>query len=598
MRLLLFALAVCLISCQRELDQLPDRLPDSQIPDTIVTEPPTTPPVVPPDKLVLTSVHGKILDDNGHPLPGVSVTVGNMSAFSNEYGIFRIQDVMVPEHNTFVRAEKAGFFAGSRTFVSMAGGNGYVQIKLLRKELKTTFSTGAGGQVQVNEFCNIDIQPNSIVDKSGLPYSGDVRIYAAVMNPEAQDFNDIMPGDLRGLRADSQYTALKSYGMVTVNLESASGAPLQLAASKSATLKMKVPATLASTAPATIPLWHFSESDGLWREEGAATLSNGWYTGTVSHFSTWNCDAPSAFVYVTLRVFSGKGGRKPYSRVKIIDTRNETYGEGRSDSAGNVLMWVPGNAPLLIQILNDCGDVLASEQRAAVNSDSDLGTIYANSSRASYVTGKVVDCNAQPITNGFANIVFGGLTHTTEIVDGQFYYYLDKCESGAYQADIYLSDINKQYETPLQTVTITGQTQDLGTFTNCNQVFLNEYVSYKLGTDSILAPGDRSYITYTGFANGDSVTTISFTHRMFDVGAYLITVQFKDSSVHTSVIENPPNQMLYTVDYVPVAPLTVNVEKYGGVGEVIHLTFSGMYKNTQTYEVVPLTGEMMVTRRE
>lgn len=596
MRLLLFALAVCLISCQRELDQLPDNPPDPQLPDT-VTQQPTDPPVVPPDNIVLTSVHGKIMDDKGDPLQGVVVWAGNKNALTNEHGIFRIHDITVAEHNPFVRAEKAGFFTGSRTIVSQAGGNGYVQIKMLRKELKTTLNASSGGKVQLSENSTIDLQPDGVVNSYGLPHQGNVRIYAAIINPEAQDFNDIMPGDLRGIRADSQYTALKSYGMVTVALESESGEPLQLAADKPASLTMKVPATLAASAPTTIPLWHFSEVDGLWREEGEATLTNGWYTGEVAHFSTWNYDYPAAFAYVTLRVYGTKGGTKPYSRVKIISTLYETFADVRSDSAGYLLTWVPINTPLEIQVLNECGDVLASQQQAPIDKDVDLGKIYVNSGGASYVTGEVIGCDNQPVATGFANLVLGGLTHTTEIINGQFYYYLDKCDGG-YDAEMYLTDANNEYQTPSKTVTITGRTQDLGTFTNCDQVVMREYVSIKIGADTLLADGDRSFITYTGFTNGSALTSIRFTPRFYDLGSYDITVQFMEAGVHTSIIENPSNLMLNTIDYVPVSSLTVDVKRYGAVGEVVHLTFSGMYRNTQTNEVVPLTGEMLVARRE
>jgi hypothetical protein len=65
-----------------------------------------------------------------------------------------------------------------------------------------------------------------------------------------------------------------------VELETETGATLQLAEGKPAIIKMKVPSSLVAAAPAQIPLWHFSETDGLWREQGLATLNNGWYSGT------------------------------------------------------------------------------------------------------------------------------------------------------------------------------------------------------------------------------------------------------------------------------------------------------------------------------
>jgi WD40 repeat protein len=39
-----------------------------------------------------------------------------------------------------------------------------------------------------------------------------------------------------------------------------------------------------------MPLWYFDETLGMWKEEGTATLKNGVYTGTVTHFTDHNLD--------------------------------------------------------------------------------------------------------------------------------------------------------------------------------------------------------------------------------------------------------------------------------------------------------------------
>jgi hypothetical protein len=363
---------------------------------------------------------------------------------------------------------------------------------------------------------------------------------------------------------------------------------------------MKVPSSLVAAAPAQIPLWHFSETDGLWREQGLATLNNGWYSGTVPHFSTWNYDDPSAFVFVTLRVRGTKGVIRPYSRVKIVDRITETFSDLYTDSAGYIRTWVLKGSPLDVQILNACGDILYSQAQPALSTDTDLGVVYVDGRQSVLVTGSVRDCSDQPVTQGYATLSYLGLNYTTDISSGGFYFYLDKCEATTFDAQLYFTSNNN--ETAAQTVKLSGQNQDLGAFIKCQPADTfpdeREYVSYRIGTDSILSQGGRSIITYTGFTNGDTLTRISFTHRMYDVGAFYITVQFRDSSVHTSTIYNPSNVMLYTIDYIPVSPLTVNVKEYGSIGEDVFLTFEGTYKNTQTNEIVPLQGEMRVIRRE
>lgn len=596
-RLLLPALLMCMISCQRELQLPPNPQPNPEPPDTLVTEPP--PPVVPPDNYVLSSVHGEITDENGGPIQGVTVHVSNATAMTNEYGIFRIGEIRVAEHATFVRAEKAGYFTGSRTIISQPGGNGFVKIKMIRRQLKSNFSADQGTTVVINEFASVEIGGGAVVTSDGQPHHGTVNAYAAVINPEAQDFNEIMPGDLRGLNADSQSISLKSYGMITVELETETGAPLQLAEGTPAIMKMKVPASLVASAPARIPLWHFSETDGLWREQGLATLNNGWYSGTVPHFSTWNYDDPSAFVFVTLRVRGMKGVLRPYSRVKIMDRNTKTFSDLYTDSAGYIRTWVLKGSPLELQILNQCGDILHTEAQPALNRDTDLGFVYVGWQQGVLVTGSVHDCSNQPVTQGYATLSYLGLNYTTEIISGGVYFYLDKCD-GTFDAQLYFTSNNNQ--SAPEAVKLSGQNQDLGVFTKCEPVdtFPNEseYVAYTIGTDSILSQGGRSIITYTGFTNGDTLTRISFTHRMYDVGAFAITVQFRDSSAHTSTIYNPSNVMLYAIDYIPVSPLTVNVKEYGPIGGEVFLTFTGTYKNMQTNEIVPLKGEMRVIRRQ
>jgi len=65
---------------------------------------------------------------------------------------------------------------------------------------------------------------------------------------------------------------------------------LQLATGKNATVTFPIATATQSTAPATIPLWFFDETKGMWIEQGSATKTGNTYVGTVSHFTWWNCD--------------------------------------------------------------------------------------------------------------------------------------------------------------------------------------------------------------------------------------------------------------------------------------------------------------------
>ena len=72
-------------------------------------------------------------------------------------------------------------------------------------------------------------------------------------------------------------------------------------------MTVAINAAQMSTAPATIPLWSFNETTGIWQEEGSATKVRNAYVGNVSHFSWWNCDlqSPQAILKVNVKNAAG-----------------------------------------------------------------------------------------------------------------------------------------------------------------------------------------------------------------------------------------------------------------------------------------------------
>ena len=74
------------------------------------------------------------------------------------------------------------------------------------------------------------------------------------LNPVSTDFVEQMPGRLRGVTADNELSGMVSLGMLAVELKDATGNKLQIRDGQEAALRMKVPAQLLASAPATIPL--------------------------------------------------------------------------------------------------------------------------------------------------------------------------------------------------------------------------------------------------------------------------------------------------------------------------------------------------------
>ena len=100
-----------------------------------------------------------------------------------------------------------------------------------------------------------------------------------------------MPGDSTAIDGTGLVKRLVSYGAVEATFFDAGGNECNLLPGQKALITAAVYPEQAATAPASIPLWFYEESSGLWRAYGvAAPLSGGTYAMTVPHFTIVNAD--------------------------------------------------------------------------------------------------------------------------------------------------------------------------------------------------------------------------------------------------------------------------------------------------------------------
>ena len=230
---------------------------------------------------VTSSIFGRVVDENGFGIYGATAQAGDKTATTDANGIFKINDVTLSKNHALVKVSKAGYFDGTRTFIATSSKTSTIQIRLLTKSLKASFSASSGATVTVTSSASIEFPANAIKNVDGSTYTGTVKVYAAFLDPTDSNLETKMPGDLIGTRTDNSESLLRSFGMMNVELEDASGNKLNIADGKEATLTMVVPASLLSAATSTIPLWYFDTNIGLWKEEGIATLTGNKYIGKV-----------------------------------------------------------------------------------------------------------------------------------------------------------------------------------------------------------------------------------------------------------------------------------------------------------------------------
>ncbi|HEX6180420.1 MAG TPA: hypothetical protein VFZ47_04195, partial [Chitinophagaceae bacterium] len=278
---------------------------------------------------------------------------------------------------------------------------------------------------------------------------------------------------------------LQSFGMMAVELSSGSGQKLQIAGGKNATVSFPIPASLRGRAPATIPLWYFDEVKGLWREEGSATRQGDAYVGTVTHFSFWNCDAPFAVVDFEAVFKDQHGNPHVRAQVTIRRTSNDVLGYGMTDSSGRVKGKIPANEALVLNMMDRCYNLVHTQNIGPFANGVNLGTVTVNSTPSGPVTisGTVVNCSNNPVTNGYVNVYLDGTNRRTNINNGSFSITIPRCNNNPTQAQLLAVDVAASQQGTTVNVPVTTGAVNAGQISACG-VNLTEFINYTIDGNS------------------------------------------------------------------------------------------------------------------
>lgn len=315
---------------------------------------------------------GKIVDENSNPIAGVTITMAGMTTTTDADGKFTLNGVSVLERFAYLTAEKAGYLKGSRAVIPHEGVTD-MNIMLLPMNVTETFESGEPHNVLLPNNVKIAFD-GAFMTENGTAYNGDIDVI--VNHLDAADPNVFvkMPGALLGQRTDGTISGMETYGMVNVELRGDNGEKLQIMTGHTAEVVLPIAPNQLDTAPATIPLWHFNETSGMWEEQGFSRKVGNKYYGTVSHFSWWNNDY--AYVVATLHVTVKNSDGSPVNGVRVTITR-------QAGSTGDVLMdlgttgvngtlsaGVPRNEVLTFRAYNSLG-ILINEQNLPASPDLD-----------------------------------------------------------------------------------------------------------------------------------------------------------------------------------------------------------------------------------
>lgn len=397
MRSLLWAISLLnLFSCSKVADTNPDNPPVNPQPNISVDL----------ATKVKTSVIGfvsyRYFPDG---MSGATVTIGNRTTLTDKYGYYEIRDVEVAKEAAFVTVTMPGYLKSIKTFVPSEGKTTFVRVGVFLPDSQVPFQAATGGGYYNSNVIDVVVPPNAMINKATKqPFTGEVMLTVRYVyrGPGESLFN--LPGDSRGVDSLGAVKWLDSYGIVTMECRGMAGETLELAEGKSVRLNIGLLYGSASSAPPTAPMWYFDEEKGLWQQSGTAVKVANSYQANVSRLSSWNVAIPVNLVRFDFSLTDAANIPLPFTTVRLQEVGNDYSAILFStDSTGHAAGFLPDGRQFIPrffggQALEPAG--VAKAFRTA-GTDVSLGNIIMPATNIATLTGTLLNCKGESVTNGY-----------------------------------------------------------------------------------------------------------------------------------------------------------------------------------------------------
>ena len=315
---------------------------------------------------------------------GAEVTINGVSATTNGWGQFALA---LPREDLryVVTIVKPGYQLLSRILYAPVTG---ALFKLYRAQ---DFIIDPRGPISVTERSpketdqekgvQVRIPVDSLAagaDGKGALAVGPLHLYALSYN--LRDPENQLPGDYAGLQGGQSFR-LSSFGSADIQIRDGAGRTFNLAPGKTATITLPIDSNMLTSAPTTIPYWHYDLTQGAWLREGSATRVGNAYEVRVTHFSAVNMDL--AFTDAACTVINVDTGVMPVpfklrmtplsgGFVVAADHQNQVIGD-----ALNVVVREPPNTQVRFDVVDSNGDVIsAASQIITTGAASPSGALW------------------------------------------------------------------------------------------------------------------------------------------------------------------------------------------------------------------------------
>lgn len=581
--LLLLAITLLFSACKKDIDEV-----------TVTEE-------IPLPKQVFVNADTRIIvfDNNLQPVDQAEVQIGNELFYTNEDGWLEIRNIKLEERGSPIHIRKAGYFEQTKMSYNRLNKWTHITAILNIKELVATNTSTQDFEVNLPDDAQIRFAANSFVLGDGSPYEGTVQVYVHRISPTATTMAMESPGNLQAIDKDGKRVLLGTYGMITVELESPSGTPLNLHSDFPATINLPLPSELQANAPDKVPTWSFHTASGYWIEEGTATLNGNAYTFEASHFSTWNVD----WDFENAIQISGR-------LVNDLDIPREGAGvwfafdnlvtaASHTNQDGEFSLYAPSDTDLELIVVDICG-IENIFSIGSFSEDTNLGDLVIPGEDGSIsLSGAVKDCDNQPVTEGYLKLTLENSIRTISLSD-----------DGTFSASIPVCAPQNIDYTAIDTENLTfsalgnfnaelGEHYDLGILVACDG--FDEYLIYQIdGGDMIVNLSPNGTIT-TNMQN-DTTFRISANFRA-DQSSFLIIDDLQGVGNYTAsqyIILPEDIFFAYAILEQTGCYVDVNISEYNDTR--IIGTYSGLIqeyeRDTLTGPPIPIEGSFNVIHNE
>ncbi len=448
----LLFLLISLSACRKDLDEF-------------TSETDEDPSIV----LIESTIRGKVIDENGTPIPNAFISVGTNFTTSNQDGSFLFTKTEVKKTGDIVIAKIDGYFKGVAHSNFAADGSAYVEIKMMNQGNPDVISPTLEQVISKPNGLKITIPPNVITTQNGNAFTGNVGVYARWIDPTDDDLGAIMPGALNATDENGDEKVLATYGMLAFDLKTESGVQLQLKPNTKLDVEIPIPSELINDAPAEIPLWEYNLEDAKWLENGACIKEGEVYLIEISDVGYWNCDVPLESICLSAQVFNADSSFAPYLNVIVEDLTDNFIYWGFTDSTGYFCGSVPQGAPLKITIKDHCDNIVYMEEIGPYSEDFQLEDIYIDDNISTYsinVMGRIHHCFTTDIPQGHLAVRYPGTLEIYPFTDADFNINLSlECiDFPEIELNVYSTS---QYESTITTTINTDADVDLGDQPTC-----------------------------------------------------------------------------------------------------------------------------------